>query len=124
MKKVFLMMMLLISLFFTLPTYARQSGGGGGGDDLKGVCELAGGSWTGSESSGTWACCWADWGCYGCINNVCKMQCRTARCRRANSARQISNQQKTVDSLAPQGMKAPVIPKNAKPAKASATLRQ
>jgi hypothetical protein len=103
------MLIFLITLSFN--TYARQSGGGSG-DDLKGVCELAGGSWHGSESSGSWACCWADWGCYGCINKICKMTCRTDRCRKANAMSSRVNKNDTrVKGLAPAGMKAPVVPK-------------
>lgn len=120
MKKGILCIGLIISLFFSIHSLARQSGGGGG-DDLEGVCKLAGGTWTGSES-GNWACCWDNWGCYGCYNGICKMQCRTQRCRRANAIHKTSGEQKRVEGLAPKGMDAPIIPKNAKPGKVPANM--
>ncbi|KTD20978.1 acetyltransferase [Legionella lansingensis] len=94
----------LFGLSFNL--CARQQGGG---DDLKGVCELAGGTWTGNEG-GNWACCWADWGCYGCYNGVCKMQCRTKRCRDANRMRAAKPGTKSLKELAPAGKIAPIVP--------------
>lgn len=108
----FRLFILLILFALSVNTaFARQSGGGGPGDEgLKGVCELAGGSWHGSESSGSWACCWADWGCYGCINNVCKMTCRTERCRKANTASRVQKGDTRIKGLAPAGMKAPIVP--------------
>lgn len=51
--------------------------------EMKDVCQLAGGTFT-STIEGNWACCWDNWGCYGCVQGVCKMKCHTQRCRRAN----------------------------------------
>ncbi|WP_367607435.1 acetyltransferase [Legionella sp. W05-934-2] len=73
-----------VFLFILLsnPLYSAPNTGGTN-SDMKGVCELAGGTFT-STVEGTWACCWDNWGCYGCIQSVCKMKCHTQRCRRAN----------------------------------------
>lgn len=104
-------------LFFILPlsTFAAPSSGGSGG--LQDACEISGGTFTGSES-GNWACCWPDWGCYGCVDNNCKIKCNTARCRDANGQAAVNTNGKTVPGtkvssvkgLAPKGMRNPVVP--------------
>lgn len=99
---------------FTVTVSAQQSGGG---DDLKGVCELSGGQWTGVES-GNWACCWPDWGCYGCVSSQCKMKCNTERCRKANgmlSTGTDSTGTIKLKALVPAGSMAPAVPKPVKP---------
>ncbi|ASQ47334.1 hypothetical protein [Legionella clemsonensis] len=108
MSKCVILLILLTSWTFATSTLARQAGGG---EDLKGVCELAGGRWVGSES-GNWACCWDNWGCYGCVDSVCKMKCDTQRCRKANGmARPDSNNEVIIKGLAPANSKAPIVPK-------------
>lgn len=108
------MFLFLILSCLSFNLYAQQSGGGGG-SDLKGTCELSGGTFTGSEG-GNWACCWSDWGCYGCVDGNCKMQCRTQRCRKANGASAISNNNPSikgtavVKGLAPTGTTSPIAP--------------
>lgn len=109
MKGLFLMAGLLLSLCLPLQSLAKQNSGGGGGEDLKGVCELSGGEWHGSESS-NWACCWPDWGCYGCVNGHCKMKCDTQRCKDANSTLNPGAGQIKLKQIAPGGMLAPIIP--------------
>lgn len=106
---------ILLSLSFT--TYAQQSGGGG---DIENTCAVSGGTWTGSEG-GNWACCWADWGCYGCVDGICKIKCHNQRCRDANGITRPSASTIGVDGLAPKGMKAPVIPKPKVTPKATVT---
>lgn len=99
-------------LFLTLPLALNAAPpGGGGGEDLKGVCELSGGTFTGSESA-NWACCWPDWGCYGCVDGNCKMKCNTTRCRRANgmAVKNTGGTLTPIKGLAPNGMKEPVVP--------------
>lgn len=110
MNRIGMVFLFLFTFGFSFNLYAQQSGGG---DDLKGVCELAGGTWTGSES-GNWACCWSNWGCYGCVNGACKMQCRTQRCKDANKIRKPGSGTKQVKGLAPAGLKAPIAPVKAK----------
>lgn len=107
---------LVLSITFGLsfPVVAQQSSGGGNGG-LKDTCEISGGQWTGSES-GNWACCWADWGCYGCVDGNCKIKCTTERCRKANSVRTLGADLIIIKGLAPAGMKAPIIPKKPKAA--------
>ncbi|KTD07884.1 hypothetical protein [Legionella jamestowniensis] len=109
MSKFLIFLIFLMSWAFVPNALARQSGGGG--EDLKGVCELAGGRWVGSESS-NWACCWDNWGCYGCVNGACKMKCDTQRCRQANGmARPSSDDEVIIKGLAPANSKAPIVPK-------------
>lgn len=108
MSRLWIYLAVVCVLLFSNSVFARQSGGGGG-DDLEGVCELAGGTWTGSES-GNWACCWQDWGCYGCHSGVCKMQCRTKRCRDANRVRKAGRGTTSVKGLVAPGAKAPIVP--------------
>lgn len=112
------MFTLLLTLCLMLPfsVYAHQSGGGGGNSDLQTACEISGGSWTGS-ASGNWACCWSDWGCYGCVDGHCKIKCTTQRCRKANAISKVSPGTERAKGLAPAGMKAPIVPKqSSKPA--------
>ncbi|CAM2917862.1 acetyltransferase [Legionella steigerwaltii] len=89
---------------------AAPSGGGGGGG-LKDSCEMSGGTFTGSEG-GDWACCWSNWGCYGCIGGNCKIKCNTDKCRKANGVgSKVTSGLAPVNGLAPAGMKAPIVPK-------------
>ncbi|CEK09349.1 hypothetical protein [Legionella hackeliae] len=109
MSKFFVIAILLMSWAFAPNALSRQSGGSG--EDLKGVCELSGGRWVGSEG-GNWACCWADWGCYGCVDSVCKMKCDTQRCKKANGmARPSSTDLIIIKGLAPANSKSPIVPK-------------
>ncbi|KTC86987.1 hypothetical protein [Legionella brunensis] len=108
MSKFFIIFVMLIGYVLAPSAIARQSGGSG--EDLKGVCELSGGRWVGSEG-GNWACCWANWGCYGCVDGVCKMKCDTQRCRKANSAARPGTGEITIKGLAPANNKAPIVPK-------------
>lgn len=83
-------------------------------DELKNTCEVSGGTWT-ESGGGNWACCWSDWGCYGCVGGVCKIKCHNQRCRDANQIRP-GNSTPTnpklhaIEGLAPAGSMAPVIP--------------
>ncbi|STX44752.1 acetyltransferase [Legionella donaldsonii] len=104
---------ILISSSLSFNALAQQSGGSGGGEDLKGVCELSGGNWTGSET-GNWACCWPDWGCYGCVDGNCKIKCHTQRCKDANGVGRPSTNEILLQGIAPAGMKAPIVPKRPK----------
>lgn len=99
-------------ILFILPfsLQAQQSGDLG---DLKNTCEVSGGSWT-ESGAGNWACCWSDWGCYGCVGGICKIKCHNQRCRDANSVRQgepSSPKTHAVPGLAPAGSIAPIVPK-------------
>lgn len=81
--------------------------------DAKNTCEVSGGTWT-ESGNGNWACCWADWGCYGCVNNICKMKCYNQRCRDANKIRATDTPRKNyqrIEGLVPAGSLAPIIPK-------------
>lgn len=82
-------------------------------DELKNTCEVSGGTWT-ESSGGNWACCWSDWGCYGCVDGVCKIKCYNQRCRDANKVRVNDipgkNYQR-IEGLAPPGSLAPIVPK-------------
>jgi len=97
----------LLAISFSV--FAQQSGGGGD-SDLQTACEISGGSWTGS-AGGNWACCWDDWGCYGCVDGNCKIKCTTQRCRDANGQASIGSKNQIVKALAPAGQRAPVAPK-------------
>lgn len=99
-------LVLVIFLFSPLYANAKQSSTG----DIENTCEISGGEWHGSES-GNWACCWADWGCYGCVNGVCKIKCYNARCRRANGMSRVGPGEQRVKGLAPAGMSGPIVPK-------------
>jgi len=110
----------LIFIFaFSLNAFAQQSGGGG--NDLKDTCEISGGTWTGS-SGGNWACCWADWGCYGCVDGNCKIKCTTPQCRKANGMGKVNSNEQRVQGLAPAGMKSPIVPRNPKMNSAPMTM--
>lgn len=100
---------LLCFLLFPVTSMAQQSGGGPD-DDVKTACDISGGDWT-STSGGNWACCWSDWGCYGCVNGVCKIKCFNDRCRNANGIGRPAADQQAVPGLAPAGVKAPIVPK-------------
>lgn len=105
-------MSLLGSYFFifSLPVFAQQTHNL---DELKNTCEVSGGTWT-ETGSGNWACCWSDWGCYGCANNVCKINCYNQRCRDANKIRANDRPPKNyqrIPGLAPAGKLAPIAPK-------------
>lgn len=108
MSRILAILLFTIGIGFTSSVTAQQSGGGIEG--LDGVCSMSGGEWT-STSSGNWACCWADWGCYGCVNGVCKIKCTTQRCRKANAIGKAQKDEAKVKGLAPKGMKAPIAPK-------------
>lgn len=73
---------LFLFSFISINVYAAPNTGGTNAE-MKGICELAGGTFT-STIEGNWACCWDNWGCYGCLQSVCTMKCHTQRCRRAN----------------------------------------
>lgn len=99
----------MILLILSLSSHAQQSGDLG---DLKNTCEVSGGSWT-ESGGGNWACCWSDWGCYGCVSGICKIKCHNQRCRDANSVRQGEStppRTHAVKGLAPAGSLAPVVP--------------
>src|SRR5262245_7184357 len=95
--------------------FGQQTSGGGGTDEVKNTCEVSGGVFTSSASG--WACCWADWGCYGCVDGKCKMKCHTRKCRKANRQSKLGPDSQAVEGLAPQGNPAPIAPKGAKKAK-------
>jgi hypothetical protein len=107
MRKLVFILFLIISCGFST-VYAQQQS-----DDLPGVCDLADGTWTGNPN-GNWACCWSGWGCYGCHSSVCKMQCRTQRCRDANRIGKQTTGTKIIKGLAPAGAVAPIAPIRAK----------
>lgn len=117
-KWIALLGILLFSLTFT--AFAQQSGDN---SDVKNTCEVSGGTWT-ESGSGNWACCWADWGCYGCVDGVCKIKCYNQRCRDANNIRATDTPRKNcqrIEGLAPAGSMAPIVPKPKKLLKAPAT---
>lgn len=77
-------------------------------EGLDQVCDLSGGSWHTSASG--WACCWNNWGCYGCTSGNCLMNCKTPKCRKANAMNTVTSGYKEIPGLAPNAMKAPIIP--------------
>jgi hypothetical protein len=77
-------------------------------EGLDQVCGLSSGSWHTSASG--WACCWSNWGCYGCTSGNCLMNCHTKRCKKANGMSKVSIGKIAVPELAPKGMKAPIVP--------------
>lgn len=77
-------------------------------EGLDEVCGLTQGSWHTSASG--WACCWSNWGCYGCTNGNCLMNCRTPKCKKANGMSRAPSGRMAVPELAPFGMKAPIVP--------------
>lgn len=106
-------MYLALLFFISFSAFAKQSVL----DELKNTCEVSGGTWT-QTSSGNWACCWADWGCYGCVNGICKIKCHNQRCRDANKLRinePPGKNYQRIPGLAPSGKLAPVIPKTKTP---------
>lgn len=78
-------------------------------EGLDEVCGLASGKW--HKSASGWACCWSNWGCYGCTGGNCMMTCRTPRCKKANGMNKPSTNETRVNGLAPKGMKDPIVPK-------------
>lgn len=99
----------ILSLLFALTlglfvqnAFAQQTDEG-----LDNVCDLSGGSWHTSTSG--WACCWNNWGCYGCTSGNCVMNCKTPRCKKANDMSMATSGHKEITGLAPKGMKAPII---------------
>ncbi len=115
-KWICLLSILLFS--FSVSVFAQQTDN----SDVKNTCEVSGGTWT-ESGSGNWACCWADWGCYGCVSGICKIKCHNQRCRDANRIRAsdtpVKNYQR-IEGLAPAGSMAPIAPKPKKPIKAPA----
>lgn len=101
---------LFLVLFFGLScnAIAQQTSNEGSGG-MKNACEVSGGTFTGSEG-GNWACCWSDWGCYGCVDSHCKIKCHNDRCRKANGVSRSVSNASPVSGLAPTGMKAPIAP--------------
>lgn len=98
-----------VSFLFAI-AHAAPNTGGDTNEDMKGVCELAGGTFT-STIEGNWACCWDDWGCAGCIQGVCTVKCHTERCRKANGqSAVIQPGQIKVKGFSHFGME-PVVPK-------------
>lgn len=100
----------LVLCIFSFPVFAQQSGDN---SEVKNTCEVSGGTWT-ESSNGNWACCWADWGCYGCVNGVCTIKCYNQRCRDANKIRANDTPPKRyqrIEGLAPAGSLAPIAPK-------------
>lgn len=77
-------------------------------EGLDQICDLSDGTWHTSASG--WACCWNNWGCYGCTNGNCLMNCKTPKCKKANTMNTAAPGQKEVSGLAPKEMKAPIIP--------------
>ena len=107
MKTIIRLTMMMLRLM-SFNVYAQQAGGGGA--EIKNTCEVSGGTYT--ESTRGWACCWADWGCYGCLDGLCKVKCYTRRCRMVNyGTSRPSSSTQAIDGLAPAGMKPPIIPK-------------
>lgn len=90
-------------LFITQNAPAQQSDEG-----LDQICDLSGGSWHTSTSGR--ACCWNNWGCYGCTAGNCVMNCKTQKCKKANSMTMATSGQKEISGLAPKAMKAPIVP--------------
>jgi hypothetical protein len=108
---------LLAILLFSFTAFAQQSGDN---SDVKNTCEVSGGTWT-ESGGGNWACCWADWGCYGCVGGVCKIKCYNQRCRDANKIRATQTPGKNylrIEGLSPAGSMSPIVPKPKKPIKA------
>lgn len=121
MNRIFYRILLTVCLFAAFQSvYARPAGGG---MSLKDVCQLSGGNWSGSES-GSWSCCWPDWGCYSCANNVCKMKCSTQRCKNANAIGKAAPGERKIEGLAPRGKKAPIAPKLSPKEKGPATSKR
>lgn len=107
----------LFLLLLSFGAFTQQSGDN---SDVKNTCEVSGGTWT-ESGNGNWACCWADWGCYGCVSGVCKIKCYNQRCRDANKIRSTTMSTKDyqrLEGLAPAGALAPVIPQSKKSIKA------
>ena len=102
----------IIAFTLCLPfqaAFCQQTSGGGGSDELKNTCDVSGGTYTTSSSG--WACCWSDWGCYGCTDGNCKMKCHTRKCRKANrQGVRAGSGSHAVEGLAPQGKNAPIAP--------------
>lgn len=106
--------LILLSCFVLPVAYSAQDTGGGSNSDMKSVCELAGGSFTGG-TEGSWACCWDNWGCAGCQQGVCKVKCETQRCRKANGQARLQSRNTRIQGFKKFGI-APVVPKlSAKP---------
>lgn len=101
----------ILSIFalISFNVFAAPSGGTDS-TGVKNTCEISGGTFTGSES-GNWACCWSNWGCYGCHSGNCGMTCRTQKCRDANAAKvNGSSSGVKIKGLAPANMNAPYVP--------------
>lgn len=105
--KIWMKLIGIILCLLSFNVFAQQSGGGS--SELKNTCEVSGGTYT--DSSRGWACCWADWGCYGCLDGLCKVKCYTRRCTRVNYGTRPASNTQAVEGLAPKGMKAPIVPK-------------
>lgn len=105
---------LVISLaaLFSSESFAKQNTQEG----VHNTCDVSGGRWVGSET-GRWACCWADWGCYGCLNGICKMKCETQRCKDDNAQKRPGQDERAIEGLAPIGEMAPIIPEKNAPLK-------
>lgn len=95
---------------YTCMSTAQQSGME---DSYQDICSLSHGHWVG-VSQPKWACCWVNWGCYECLNDACKMNCKTPQCKKANKMNVPGMGEKRLKSLAPAGMLAPIIPKHPK----------
>jgi len=95
----------LFMLGLSLTAIAQQTSNN---SEVKNTCEVSGGTFT--ESASGWACCWSDWGCYGCVNSICKIKCHNERCRKANGLNRLAPGEQRVKGLAPAGMKAPIAP--------------
>lgn len=121
--KNFTSIFILLLISIPLSIQAQQTS-----NDLKTTCEISGGSWT-ETGSGNWACCWSDWGCYGCVSGICKIKCHNQRCRDANQVRQGSSTPTNpkihaIEGLAPAGSMAPIVPTSKVPkAKAPAATQ-
>lgn len=103
------------SIFYAYAEQASAKGNDGvAGNGMQQACEISGGSFIGSEN-GNWACCWDDWGCYGCVDGKCKIKCNTARCKKANGMTKLRDGEHPVTGSAVKGLvqpgeRAPVAP--------------
>lgn len=102
-NKSFLLLALAAGLFSQI-TFAQKNNDEG----LNEVCSLSSGSWHRSASG--WACCWSRWGCYGCTNGNCLMNCKTTECKTANGMSKVTSGKMAVPGLAPRGTKPPIVP--------------
>lgn len=105
----------IIILLFSATAFSQADN-----SDVRNTCDISGGTW--NESGSGWACCWDDWGCYGCIDGICKIKCHNQRCRDANKIRANETPPKNsirLEGLAPEGSMAPIAPEPKKQIKST-----